>query len=75
MLQEADLAMTNAAMGQSRQNPRFQGDDLVYVQFSYHPTKNKAKSLEEGRDIFEEKPYIKVMVPGDKDNVINRRCW
>ena len=56
----------NAAQGQ-----RF-ADDRVFAQFYMHPKKDETASLKEGRPIFEEVPYIKIMVPGDKDNVVQR---
>ena len=56
----------NAAQGQ-----RF-ADDRVYAQFYLHPKKDEAESLKQGRDIFEEVPYVKIMVPGDKDNIVVR---
>jgi hypothetical protein len=56
----------NAAQGQ-----RF-ADDRVFAQFYLHPKKDDAASLKEGRDIYVEIPYIKIMVPGDKDNVVQR---
>jgi hypothetical protein len=56
----------NAAQGQ-----RF-ADDRVYAQFYMHPRKDEAASLKEGRDIYQEVPYVKIMVPGDKDNIVQR---
>lgn len=44
-----------------------QGSDAsLYVEFKWEPVENKKKSLEAGRPIFEDKPYIKIVVPGDK---------
>jgi hypothetical protein len=48
------------------------GAEKLYVQFAMHPVKNEAKSLEEGRPIFEDQEYVKLMAPGDKSNVIHR---
>ena len=69
MLPEADLGMTQTAFNQHQRNP----DDGLYVEFSMFPEQNAAKSIEEGRPIFDEVPYIKIMIPGDKDNIIHRR--
>jgi len=67
---EADSSMMalaqNAAQGQ-----RF-ADDRVFAQFYMHPRKDEAASLKEGRDIYEEIPYVKIIVPGDKDNIVQR---
>ncbi len=62
---EADHSMTAMAMGRDQQ-------ERVYAEFYTHPRRNQAKSLEAGRDIYEDLPYIKIMVPGDKDNIIQR---
>jgi hypothetical protein len=67
-LHEADMTMTQSAMGH-QQNP----DDGLYVEFSMFAEQNKAKSLEEGRPIFDEVPYVRIMIPGDKDNIIHRK--
>jgi len=53
-------------------NGRFAGDEKVYAEFSYHPRKNVVKTKEAGRDIYEDVPYVKIMVPGDKDNIVFR---
>lgn len=41
----------------------------VYVEFRLHPKHNPEKSLAEGRAIFDEVPYIRIVVPGDRDEV------
>lgn len=67
---EADQAMTQMALGGN--NARFGGDDRVYAEFFLHPKRNRLKSEKQGRDIFEDVPYIKIMIPGDKDNIVER---
>jgi len=43
------------------------GDDTgLFVEFLWEPVKNEAKSLAEGRAIFENKEYIRILAPGDK---------
>jgi hypothetical protein len=44
----------------------------VFVQFGLHPRKNEDKSREEGRPIFEDVEYVKIMVPGDLSNIVHR---
>ena len=44
----------------------------LHVQFYMHPLQNSARTLEEGRPIFTDTPYVMVMVPGDKDSVVRR---
>ena len=68
-MQEADFGMTQQAM---REHDRHRGDENLYVQFFSHPMQDKAKTLEEGRPIFVDTEYIRIMVPGDKGNVVMR---
>jgi hypothetical protein len=68
---EADYELTSQGMSEYN---RYRDDDKLYVKFSYHPLQNEAKSLEEGRPIFEDKEFITIMIPGDKDNVIMREA-
>lgn len=43
------------------------GDDTgLFVEFVWEPIKNEAKSLQEGRPVFENKEYIRILAPGDK---------
>lgn len=51
------------------------GDDRLFVQFYMRPVQNEAKSLEAGRPIYEDTPCVRIAVPGDKDNVIDRPVW
>jgi hypothetical protein len=48
------------------------GAEKLFVRFGLHPRHDEAKSLEEGRPIFEEVEYVEIMVPGDKSNTIHR---
>jgi hypothetical protein len=43
-----------------------------YVRFFLEAEVNEAKSNEAGRPIYEEKEYITIQVPGDKENIIVR---
>ncbi len=65
---ESEYGTTDMAMNSSR----FHGDQQLLVRFFMHPWHNKSKSLEEGRPIFEEKPFIEIMQPGNKDSIIKR---
>lgn len=64
MLNEATADLTRLAMQQ--------GDDKTYAQFFMQPEQDALASREAGRPIFIDKPYIKIMVPGDKDNIVVR---
>ena len=48
------------------------GDEKLMVRFYLRPMKDDALSTKEGRPIFVDAEYIEIMVPGDKDNTINR---
>jgi len=69
MLAEADLDMTRRAMEQAGNTRDTSG---LYARFYLHPKKDEKASIEEGRPIFCETPYIEIRVPGDKGTVINR---
>jgi len=49
-----------------------EADKSLYVQFNYEPHLNQAKTALEGRPIYEEREYIMIMVPGDKDSIVHR---
>jgi len=66
MLAEADMGMTSAAMGNGA------GDEQLLVRFYLHPKQNAPKSKEMGRPIFEDREYIEIIQPGNKDNIIRR---
>jgi len=72
VLQEADYDITEAAMLGGEQNARYAGDSKLFVVFFNHPRKDEAKTLEEGRPMFKDEVYVRIMVPGDKDSVIVR---
>jgi hypothetical protein len=44
----------------------------LYVEFYMHPEQNMEESNKQNRPIFEELPYVMIMVPGDKSTVIRR---
>lgn len=43
------------------------------VRFSMRAVENKAKSLAEGRPIYEDVEYVEIQVPGDKSNIVHKR--
>jgi len=53
----------------SRQNA---GDDTLFVVFYSGVVKNEFRTNEEGRPIFDDVECVKVIVPGDKNSVIDR---
>ena len=56
---------------ETRRQAKFAGDDKLFVRFYPRAVMNKVKSAEEGRPIFDQKDYITIMVPGDKNSVID----
>ena len=60
--------MVGAQMGQQQQRT----SHGLFVEFYQHAVQDKEKSLAEGRPIFVELPYVKIMVPGDKDSIVER---
>jgi len=72
VLPEADYDITEQAMLGEGNNARFAGDNKLFVVFFNHPRKDEAKTLEEGRPMFKDEVYVRIMVPGDKDSVIVR---
>lgn len=51
---------------------RFDGDNRLFVQFYRKPKLNPGLSEKEGRAIYKEVDYIRIMVPGDKLSIIER---
>lgn len=49
-----------------------EADKSLLVQFNYEPHLNQAKTALEGRPIYDEREYIFILVPGDKDSIIHR---
>ncbi len=72
MIGEADYGMTEAAFKADEGNARYLGDAKLYVVFFLHPREDKAKTAEMGRPMYKDEEYVRIMVPGDKDNVIIR---
>jgi predicted flap endonuclease-1-like 5' DNA nuclease len=52
-------------------NPNF-GDDRLGVMFYTRTIEDKERTLAEGRKCFRDREYIKIMVPGDRLNIIDR---
>ena len=50
---------------------RYDGDSKLIVSFYMKPVHNPAKTAKEGRAIFDNVPYIKIAVPGDRLSAID----
>lgn len=51
---------------------RFSGDGRLFVKFYKRPMLNQAESVKEGRPIYKEEVCIRIMIPGDKTNIVDR---
>ena len=47
------------------------GDERLFVQFYMGSIENIAKSQEAGHPVFDERPFVKIIVPGDKNTIID----
>lgn len=51
-----------------------EADKNLAVRFYTQPMKNEARTLEEGRAIFEDTEFIEIRVRGDRNNIVIRPC-
>ena len=72
MVQEADLGLTEYAFDNEHSRNRFKGDENLVVMFYMHPRIDREKSKEEGRPIYNDTPYVQIMQPGNKENIVQR---
>jgi len=59
---------------QAGQQPQYQmdpGDEKLFVQFYVGARKNDEKSEEAGHPVFDSVPFVKILVPGDKNTLID----
>jgi hypothetical protein len=71
-LSEASYEMTEGAFNRGQSD---KADEKLLVQFSLYPHPNKEKTAAEGRPVFDEKEYVMIMVPGDKESIVHRPAW
>lgn len=71
-MQEAEMGLTSMAFG--GQNGRHANDDQLLVRFYMHPAQDKPASVEAGRPIFKEVPFVHIMQPGNKESIIHRKA-
>ena len=65
-----DFQTYDEAQSQANQN-RFAMDSKLYTTFYIRPVMNAFKSSQEGRPIYEEKEYIRIIVPGDSKTTVD----
>jgi hypothetical protein len=66
---EADFETTAQAFSDGNTS---EGDKGLLVQFYTKAVQSKEKTVAEGRPIYDEKVYVRIMVPGDRDNIVDR---
>lgn len=71
MLEEADYAMTQRALSPDGRS----SDDRLMIKFELFPHPNEARSLEAGHPVYDDREYITIIVPGDKNSIIHRPVW
>lgn len=62
---------TMEELAENVNNPKF-GDDRLGVLFYTRTVEDKERTLAEGRKCFKEREYVKIMVPGDRLNIVDR---
>lgn len=68
-LSEASYSDTQRAMeGRS-------ADDRLMIKFELFPHPNETKSLEAGHPVYDDREYITIIVPGDKNSIVHRPVW
>lgn len=68
-LSEASYSDTQRAMeGRS-------ADDRLMIKFEIFPHPNEIKSLEAGHPVYDDREYITIIVPGDKNSIVHRPVW
>jgi hypothetical protein len=58
--------------GVTPDSPRFAADSKLHVRFFTKPQYNPDKSAEENRPIYEDTVFVEIMMPGEKNNIIQR---
>jgi hypothetical protein len=51
--------------------PMAPGDEQLYVQFYMGSRKNEEKTDEAGHPVFDAVPFVKILVPGDKNTIVD----
>ena len=73
---EDSEGFTQVAMGTDGAHAAFQNVEPqkhgLFAQFYMHPKQNAKETLLQGRPIYDETEYIRIMVPGDKASIVER---
>lgn len=68
MIGESSFEQTAQAFSENQ----YSQEEKLFVQFFIHPKQNATKSLEAGRPIYDDTEYVRIITPGDKDNIVER---
>src|SRR5690606_9295016 len=72
---EADISLTRMALDiNSGVFNRYKEDDKLAVAFFFSPVQDDEATAREGRPIFKDAEFIKILIPGDKTNVVVRQA-
>lgn len=71
-MRAAQMGEASIEMMDAIHQKQAEADKALFVQFNLEPHQNMTKTALEGRPIFEEREYIMIMVPGDKDSIVHR---
>jgi len=52
-----------------------EADKRLWVKFRWDAVEDKQKSMELGRRVFKDVPWVWIAVPGDKDNIYDQPAW
>lgn len=75
MVGEADMSLTGLAMDVNDGNyNRYKEDHKLLVTFFLEPVQDAEKTLKEGRPIFSDEEFVRIMVPGDKTQIVVRQA-
>ena len=55
-------------------NPQMQAESNLFVSFYTEAVEIKAESEKQGRPVYRDVPFIKIVVPGDVNNIIERKA-
>lgn len=69
-----DFEMEEARAIELATQPVYKLDNLLHVQFYKHAELNAFKSKQEGRKIFDEKVYIRILAPANRLNTIEQEA-
>lgn len=73
-IEVTDFQMEDAKLVHIAQQPAYKMDDQLHVRFSKHAELNSFRSKEEGRKIFDEKIYVRILMPANRLTEIYREA-